>query len=170
MLVQIHEPALPARELRAPNLRGLGGGDQGAGRPGGPAAAPAAAPSPATHAILTVLKAGESVFQTLLLTKTVVQRGTAIVSCIMLASKHCLRRFFFPPLMQAGYGTRWETRASRAASGRAPRASPRSTSRRRKQGRSRRTGRLHLRRWVFLRGAGTPPRSPYNLTHCIESA
>ena len=29
-------------------------------------------PSPATHAILTVLKAGESVIQTLLLTKTVV--------------------------------------------------------------------------------------------------
>ena len=29
-------------------------------------------PSPATHAILTVLKAGESVFQILLLTKTVV--------------------------------------------------------------------------------------------------
>ena len=29
------------------------------------------APSPATHAILTALKAGESVFQTLLLTKTV---------------------------------------------------------------------------------------------------
>ena len=30
-------------------------------------------PSPATHAILTDLKAGESLFQTLLLTKTVVR-------------------------------------------------------------------------------------------------
>ena len=33
---------------------------------------PCAEPSPATHAILTDLKAGESAFQTLLLTKTVV--------------------------------------------------------------------------------------------------
>ena len=45
----------------------------------------AVSPSPATHAILTVLEAGESVFQTLLLTKTVFHalrgRGTAIVSC-----------------------------------------------------------------------------------------
>ena len=52
-----------------------------------------AEPSPATHAILTDLKAGESVFQTLLLTKTVVQRSTTTVSCTILASKHCLRRF-----------------------------------------------------------------------------
>ena len=55
-------------------------------------------PSPATHAILTVLEAGESVFQTRLLTKTVVhgrmKRGTTTVSCTILASKHCLRRCF----------------------------------------------------------------------------
>ena len=50
-------------------------------------------PTPATHAISTDLKAGERVFQTLLLTKTVVQRSTIIVSCTILASKHCLRRF-----------------------------------------------------------------------------
>ena len=55
---------------------------------------PKVKPSPATHAILTDLKAGESVFQTLLLTKTVVQRSTTTVSCTILASKHSLSRFF----------------------------------------------------------------------------
>ena len=58
-------------------------------------------PSPATHAILADLKAGERVFQTLLLTKTMVQRSTTSVSGTILASKHCLISFF-PAFNESG--------------------------------------------------------------------
>ena len=71
-----------------------------------PAGGARALPSPATHVILAhlkagdngSLKAGESVFQTRLLTKTVVhgrtKRSTTAVSCTILASKYCLGRLF----------------------------------------------------------------------------
>ena len=57
-------------------------------------------PSPATHAILTVLKAGESVFKTLLLTKTVVHvyRGAQPLFHALFWRQNtvsvCLIRFF----------------------------------------------------------------------------
>ena len=47
-------------------------------------------PSPATHVILTVLKAGESVFQTLLLTKTVVHTYYTIIE----EHNHCFMHYF----------------------------------------------------------------------------
>ena len=61
---------------------------------------PIVMPSPATHAILMVLKARESAFQTLLLTKTVVHayRSTTTVSCTVLASTHA----FFPAFNERG--------------------------------------------------------------------
>ena len=69
-------------------------------------------PSPATHAILTALKAGEIVFHKLLLTKTVVH-----ALCHIEELNHCFMHYFgvktlsetlfSPPLMKPGYGTRF---------------------------------------------------------------
>ena len=62
-------------------------------------------PSPATHAILTVLKAGESVFQTLLLTKTIVH---VCNHCFIhyFGVKTLSETLFSPPLKKPGYGAR----------------------------------------------------------------
>ena len=77
----------------------------------------AVGPSPATHAILTALKAGESVFHTLLLTKTVVH-----ALCHIEEHNHCFMHYFgvqtlpetpfSPPLMTPGDGARPGTPAA----------------------------------------------------------
>ena len=65
-------------------------------------------PTPATHAISTLLKAGESVFQPFLLTKTVSHalRGAQPVLHALLGVKILSGTLFAPPLMNAGYGAR----------------------------------------------------------------
>ena len=70
-MVQV--PALRASSGRGPaSALERGGGSWRQRAPGRARGGGRAGPSPATHAILTLLKAGESVIQTLVLTKTVV--------------------------------------------------------------------------------------------------
>ena len=69
------------------------------------------APQPSDH-VLTVWKAGESVIQALLLTKTVVHVALYIEEhnrCLMhyFGVKTLSETFFFPPLIKPGYGARW---------------------------------------------------------------
>ena len=65
-------------------------------------------PSPATHPILTVSKAGESVFQTPHCQKQCLVHLEEHNHCFMqfLASKHCLGHLWASPLMKTGYGAR----------------------------------------------------------------
>ena len=61
-------------------------------------------PSPATHAILRLLKAGESVFQTLLLIKQCFMHIEGHNQCFLhfLASKHCLGTLLSPAFNETG--------------------------------------------------------------------
>ena len=72
-------------------------------------------PSPATHAILTLLKAGESVFQTFLLTKQWFMHIAERNHCFMqyFGVKTLSETPFSPPLIKAGYGARLDSSAPR---------------------------------------------------------
>ena len=71
------------------------------------------APSPATRAIFRLLKAGERVFQTLLLTKTVFRtpKGAQPLFQARFGVKILSGTLFAPPLLNAGYGARLQRAA-----------------------------------------------------------
>ena len=84
------------------------------GVPGARAPHPAVQPSPASHAILTVLKAGESVFSDAFIHKTVVHayRGAQPLFHALFGVKTLSATLFAPPLMKRGYGTRFKDEQS----------------------------------------------------------
>ena len=104
----------------------LAAGEQGPGRATGEQG-----PTPATLGMSTLLKAGESVFQPFLWTKTVFHalRGAQPLFHALFGVKTLSGALFAPPLKKPGYGTR------RAGGGSCTRSAHREAPRRRRRGR-----------------------------------